>query len=199
MGSANRGPIYQAFKRLIELKINEPVFEGDYAISPDGNNIRQRIYIFNNSLPTTQLRNVVVLANFSVAQQNVNPSFPFTGTWYNLMDNTPFVVTNTTAPISIPAGGFRIYGNQQALLNIDSIEDIQALVASPNPTSNSFALNKAVANIEVYNIRGQQVKVFSDSYDAEYNFDISDLTPGVYIVKATDAFNRTSSVKLVKN
>ncbi len=199
LGSANRGPIYQAFKRLIELKINEPVFEGDYAISPDGNNIRQRIYIFNNALPTTQLRNVVVLANFSVAQQNINPSFPFTGTWYNLMDNTQLVVTNTTAPISIPAGGFRVYGNQQALLNVDSFEDIQALVASPNPTTNSFALNKAVADVQIYNIRGQQVKSFSNSYDAEFSFDISDLTPGIYIVKATDAFNRTSSVKLVKN
>ena len=60
---------------MIKLKTTEPVFMGDHAISPDANNVKQRIYIYDNSIPTSQLRNVVVIANFSVANLTINPSF----------------------------------------------------------------------------------------------------------------------------
>jgi hypothetical protein len=33
--------------------------------------------------------------------------FPYTGTWYNLMDNTTINVTDASAPITIEAGGFK--------------------------------------------------------------------------------------------
>src|SRR5690606_19314 len=78
LANSQRAQIYNDWSKMIQLKIQEPVFEGNYAISPDGNNIRQRIYIYDDALPSTQLKNVVVLANFSVAAQNVNPSFPYT-------------------------------------------------------------------------------------------------------------------------
>ena len=37
---------------------------------------------------STQLKNVVVLTNFDVTAQNVTPSFPYDGVWYDLMDTT---------------------------------------------------------------------------------------------------------------
>ncbi len=58
-----------------------------------------------------QLKNVVILANFSVHQLKMStPDFPYTGTWYDLMDgtgSTSINVTSTTDQISIPAGGFQ--------------------------------------------------------------------------------------------
>jgi hypothetical protein len=32
---------------------------------------------------------------------------PYTGTWYNLMDNTTIVVTDVNAPLTIEAGGYQ--------------------------------------------------------------------------------------------
>ena len=76
-----RAKIYNDWAKMNALKINEPVFEGNYALSADGtnnNSIKQRLYVFDNSLPSTQLKNVVVLTNFSVANLTVIPSFPYT-------------------------------------------------------------------------------------------------------------------------
>ena len=42
-----RGKIYSDWSRFIDLKKNEPVFEGNYAISPNGSALKQRIYIFD--------------------------------------------------------------------------------------------------------------------------------------------------------
>jgi hypothetical protein len=59
----------------------------------------------------------LVLANFDVTASAVSTSLPYTGTWYNLMDNSTINVTNTSSPISVEAGGFRIYGNKVAIQN----------------------------------------------------------------------------------
>jgi len=96
-----RNSVYNTYAKLNALKISQPVFNGAYSISPNGNNIRQRIYVFDNSLPASQLKNVVILANFSVANQNITPDFPYTGTWYDLMAETPLNVTSTTAQITL--------------------------------------------------------------------------------------------------
>ncbi|MBP8157475.1 MAG: T9SS type A sorting domain-containing protein [Flavobacterium sp.] len=196
--TANRLQIYNDWKKFIQLKINEPVFEGDYAISPDANNIRQRVYVYNNSFPSTQLKNVVIIANFSVAAQSINPSFPYTGNWYNLMDNSVYNVTNTTATISLPPGGFRVYGNQPATLSNEDFNTIQSVSLYPNPASSSFSIKGQVSKVEVYSITGQRVKSFENISDEAYQFDINELNRGVYLVKAFDLNNNSSTMKLIK-
>jgi hypothetical protein len=44
-----------------------------------------RIDIFSTNIPTSALRNVIVLANFDVVSQTVNTNFPFAGNWVDLM------------------------------------------------------------------------------------------------------------------
>jgi Alpha amylase, catalytic domain/Secretion system C-terminal sorting domain len=198
LATANRLQIYNDWKRLIQLKIDEPVFEGDYSISPDVSNIRQRVYVYNNSFPSTQLKNVVIIANFSVAVQSINPSFPYTGNWYNLMDNTLYNVTNATATISLPAGGFRVYGNQPATLNADEFSALNKISLSPNPTSGLFSINGEVAKVQVFSITGQLVKSFNTIAPENYQFDINDLNRGIYLVKAFDANNNSKTMKLIK-
>lgn len=199
MTSPNRQQVYNDWKRLIQLKINEPVFEGDYAISTDGSNIRQRIYIFDNALPSNTLKNVVVIANMSVASQNINPSFPYTGTWYNLMDNTPVNVTNATATITLAPGTFRVYGNQPAnTLGNDDYNALANVSLYPNPTSSTFSIKGQVYKVEVYSITGQRVKLYENITSEDYQFDINDLNSGIYLVKAFDGNNNSSTMKLIK-
>ena len=185
---------------MINLKISEPVFEGDYSISPDaGDNLKQRIYIFDNALPISTLKNVVVLANFYTSNININPSFPFVGTWYNLMDNTSINVTDVNATLSIPAGQCLIYGNQPATnLANKTFEFNNAIAIYPNPTSTNFVLNSFVSKVNLYSITGQLVKEFNGGFDGSYNFDIQDLISGIYIVKVTDENKVEKSFKLIK-
>lgn len=195
--SSERGPIYNAYAKFISLKLNEPVFNGSYDISPDANNTKQRIYVYDNTLPATQLKNVVILANFSVANQNINPSFPYTGTWYNLMDNTSINVSSTTAQIAIPSGQYRIYGNKPALLD-NSEFDITKAALFPNPSSNFFQINIPTKKVAIYSITGQLVKEFKGGFDSNYSFLIEGLNQGIYLVKVTDENDNHTSIKLIK-
>jgi glutamyl/glutaminyl-tRNA synthetase len=90
-----------------------------------------------------------VLTNFNVNSINVTPNFPYTGTWYNLMDNTPINVTSTTGPINIEAGGFRVYGNQLPNLSNNEFEPLSKVTLAPNPTSSYFTINSDVTKVEI--------------------------------------------------
>ena len=193
-GVSQRAKIYTDWAKMISLKTSNPVFNGNYAISPNGNNIRQRIYIFDTAL--TGLNSVVILANFSVASQNVTPDFPFAGTWYNLMDNTPISVSSTTTPITIESGGFRIYGNQPALAN-EEFNKINFVNLSPNPASTYFTLNTNVSKVQIFSLTGQLVKTYNNQSE-EFQYSISDLNQGIYLVKITDENNREKALKLIK-
>ena len=196
LGVAQRSKIYNDYAKMIDLKKNNPVFNGSYAISPDSNNIRQRVYVYDNSLPASQLKNVVILANFSVASQNIIPDFPYTGTWVNLMDNTTINVTSTTATIAIESGGFRIYGNQAALAN-DEFSGVNNLSLSPNPAATYFTLNGDAEKVEIFSITGQLVKSFSN-LTINDQYSIADLNQGIYLVRVVDLNNRQKTMKLIK-
>jgi glycosidase len=199
LGVAQRAKIYNDWAKMISLKINEPVFEGNYTITPDANNVKQRIYIYDNALPSTQLKNVVVLCNFSVANLTMIPAFPYTGTWYNLMDNTSINVTDVNAAIAINSGQFLIYGNKVATtLATTDLENTKELSLSPNPTSNYFTINASTSKVQIFSLTGQLVKSFVNNFTNESQFEISDLNKGIYLVKATDQSNRESTLKLIK-
>lgn len=197
MGVPARRRIYDEWAKMILLKRSEPVFRSSYAISPDGSNLRQRIYVWNDNLPANQLRNVVIIANFAVTAQNVNPSFPYGGTWYNLMDETPFQVTNTQATINLQPGEYRIFGNQLAVLSNESVEDIAAFQVYPNPTTDAFYVNAPTSTVEVFTITGQLVKSFKGEFPSAQAFSVQGMQKGIYMVRVKDKNNRENTLKLV--
>ena len=74
---------------------------------------RPRFDVWTSKQPSATLSYVMVHANFSNSDQIFTSNFPYTGTWYNLMDNSPLLVTSTTQNMTLPAnGGYLIYGNQ---------------------------------------------------------------------------------------
>ena len=193
-----RGAIYSQYARMITLKTNEAVFNGDYSISPDsGDNLRQRIYVYDNSLPTTQLKNVVILANFSVNSQNINPNFPYTGTWYDLMTDAPYVVTNTTTAISIPSGQFRIFGNQPSTLSTSEFEANDKVLVYPNPAKSNLHLSLDANKVAIYTITGQLVKNFN-SVKANQSLPIEDIQKGIYFITVTNSDNTITKTKFSK-
>jgi 1,4-alpha-glucan branching enzyme len=198
LGNANRSPIYNDWAKMIDLKNTQPVFSGDYNLVSGAANLTPKLYVFDASIPASQLSNVVVLTNFDVISQNVVPNFPFTGTWYNLMDSTTINVANTTATITIPPGGYRVFGNQMATLGTQDFEATKSILMYPNPVKNSFLLSDAVASVTIYNVTGQKVKTFQGNFDTNHVFNINDLKRGVYLVKITGDNNRLSTIKLVK-
>lgn len=195
LGITQRVKIYNDWAKMIDMKKNNAVFNGSYAISPNASNLKQRVYVYDNSLPASQLKNVVILANFDVTSQAITPDFPYTGSWYNLMDNTALNVTNTASTITIEAGGFRIYGNHAAL-GTEDFSKINYVALSPNPASTYFTLNTDVSKVEIYSITGQLVKSYEGQVENN-EYSISDLNTGLYLVKVSDN-NHEKTMKLIK-
>jgi 1,4-alpha-glucan branching enzyme len=193
-----RSQIYNDWARMNALKISEPVFEGDYDIS--SGTFTPKIFIFNTSLPSDQLRNVIVYANFGVNNATVSTDFPYGGTWYDLMDESnSTTIDGATANITLQPGEFRILGNAPpATLSIDNVNSLDKLAIYPNPANTEFSLNTQTTEISVIDITGKQVKLFKGDFNAGKIFDISDLNTGIYIVKASNNNGQSSTSKLVK-
>lgn len=199
LADAVRGSVYDDWSKLHKLKTDEPVFEGDYTMT--SGNFTPRIDVFDNSIPDTELKNVIILANFDVVSQTVNTNFPggVTTTWYDLMDPTGnTTVANSTTSITIPAGQFRILGNKPS--NVLSVEDeaLFGFTIYPNPSHDSFSINTNVSDIEIYDLTGKIVKAYRGDFTKSDTFDISTLNTGMYIIKVENDNNQTKTTKLVK-
>ncbi|WP_044402126.1 alpha-amylase family glycosyl hydrolase [Lacinutrix sp. Hel_I_90] len=202
LADANRSQVYNDYARINALKINEPVFEGDYEILPDGNNIRQRIYVWDDTLPAATLKNVVVLANFSVANLSIVPNFPYTGRWYDLMDptgNTFVDVTNTSDPINVSAGQFKMYGNAQPqTLSTTAFASNDNVALYPNPAQTAFSINKDVKKLSIYDVSGKLIKTFKGNFTKASAFNIENISKGLYLVQIENELGATTTTKLIK-
>ncbi|MEO7977798.1 alpha-amylase family glycosyl hydrolase [Flavobacterium sp.] len=197
LGNSARSQIYNDWSKMITMKITEPVFSGTVSIA-DVSNLYPNIKITNANLAASQLKDVLILANFNVTAQNVATGFSYPGAWYNLMDNTTINVTDVNATINLGPGEYRIYGNKQANLAIADFEKGNAVSLYPNPVSNYFTLNIPVIKVEVYSISGQLVKSFMANRNTDYQFGVSDLKTGLYVIKAFDNNDKIQVLKFIK-
>jgi hypothetical protein len=197
LGNSNRNKIYNDWAKMITLKKTEPVFSGTATI-PNTNSLTVNIKITNSSLTSEQLKDVLILANFDTTAQNVATGFPYTGTWYNLMDNTTIAVTDVNAAVNLPAGEYRIYGNKVANLAIDDFEKGNSVSLYPNPVSDYFTLNAGFTKVQIYSVSGQLVKSFNANAASDFQFGVSELQTGLYIVKASDENHKTQVMKFIK-
>ncbi|MFH6998253.1 alpha-amylase family glycosyl hydrolase [Flavobacterium sp. FlaQc-57] len=197
LGNSNRGKIYNDWAKMITLKTTEPVFLGTPTIA-SASSLSVNIKITNANLSSAQLKDVLIVANFDTTAKNVPTGFQYTGTWYNLMDNSTINVTDVNATINIPAGEYRIYGNKVANLAIEDFEKGNTISLYPNPVSNYFTLNITTNKVQIYAVSGQLVKSFSTNGNADFQFNVSDLKTGLYLVKALDENGKNQVMKLIK-
>lgn len=197
-GDPNRSQVFNDYARINALKTTEAVFEGDYSI--DSGDLTPRIFIYDDALPATQLKNVVVLANFDLTAQNIVPDFPYTGTWYDLMDetgNTSINVTNTTATITLQPGEFKIYGNQTSTLNSNEFT-LDKITVYPNPVDHSFSVNASIDILNVYDVTGKLVAEYAGGFEKGHVFNVSNLKQGIYLLELKNNIGQKHTTKLVK-
>ncbi len=185
--------VYNTWSQILNIKMSNPLFSTTTFTVQSGN-LTPRLDIWDDSIAPTALKNVIVLANFDVVSKTVVTNFPFTGTWYNLMDGT--TIAGTVESITLQPGEYRIFGNQPAVLSNEQFSTTKASLY-PNPATSQFSLNLPAQKVEIYAITGQLVKTFGATA-AGSNFDVSSLTRGIYMVKVTDANNAQSTTKLIK-
>jgi len=190
-----RRSLFKTTQALIALKRLEPVFSVDNGAFTIGGIAMKRIVLQHST------RNVVVLGNFSVATGNITPNFTGTGKWYEFFTGDSITVNNTTEPISLSAGEYRIYSNvkwaytPEGYANLVSNQDVVETTTEarifPNPSSSGCTiqlpyLTDGPGDIVVYNTSGKQVlkhEVEIGGGMAFLDFAGTGLTTGLYHVQ----------------
>jgi len=188
----NRKRLYDINASLINLKLNHDVFRTtDFNFTLNGKVKRIRL---NDST-----MNAVVLGNFDVISNEINPAFQNTGIWYEFFTGDTLDVVNASEKITLQAGEYRLYTNQPvntpSITNTTSFE-VEALKAKifPNPAHDfvnvEFTLTKReTVNMTIYNLNGQVMKTVSEGQlpmgEQQLQVNISDLPYGNYILQIT--------------
>ncbi|MEZ4686909.1 MAG: alpha-amylase family glycosyl hydrolase [Bacteroidia bacterium] len=97
-----RQRLYKIWGALAKLRRAEPAFETQN-FSLDVGGSMKRISLNHPDM------NVTVLGNFDKSTGNITPNFQQVGTWYEYFSGDSISVANTTTPISLAAGEYRLY------------------------------------------------------------------------------------------
>jgi hypothetical protein len=113
------------------------------------------------------------------------------------MDNVT-TISNSTTSISIPAGQFRILGNQPSTLAVDEFSLNRQVAIYPNPVTDTFTIKTNVTSLNIYDITGKLVIEFRGQFRAGEEFNISNLNKGIYLIELKNEVGQKSNSKLIK-
>ena len=197
---AKRKRLYNVTSSLVDLHKSYPVFQtGAYVSSDLASNNGKAFHLSDNDMQVT------ILGNFYIDDFDVTPNFQKTGKWYNFFKGDSITVTNTSTPITLKAGEYRIYTTKQLkkpiggytyFTGVNGIDaTINAFSVSPNPVSagKNLTVNFSLANdlslsFKITNILGETVyqsnenKYVTGQHTEQIN---ANLNSGVYFVSAS--------------
>ena len=121
------------------------------------------------------------------------------------MDNsgeTYYDITNTSLPITIEPGSFKIYGNvavTENSLTSDDLNFIDYVEMYPNPSQNFIYFNNDLNQVQILDLNLKFVSKKINSYKRGEKINISNLDNGLYFVKIESNNNIIKYFKLLKN
>lgn len=203
----DRKNLYNNFAALIALKKNNPAFSSDnYSLYQAGK--AKRVNIQHADM------DVVVLGNFDLSPQTIDPNFTKTGTWYEFFKGTTLDVTaaSQNTPISLMQGEYRLYTSKQVTRPsfLTGIEDAAAddrnagllFDVYPNPFAEEAQISFTGENayqphtVEIFSADGARVRIIAcPAGISELPLDGADFSGGIYYVRVTSG--RLYSVKKV--
>jgi len=83
-------------------------------------------------------------------------------------------------------------------LGIEDFESNLDLTVYSNFENNTFSINKAVSELQLFDLSGKLVKEFKGDFTKGESFDISTLTRSLYILKITNNSGQQQATKLLK-
>ena len=212
----SRRKLYKVFKALIKLRREYPVFHSadtDVSLSVSSSTGKKRIRLSHSEM------NAVIIGNFGVTGQSIDPQFYHTGMWYDYFSGDSVDVQIANEQISLLPGEFHIYTDsfieppEQGILSnskdeILTPDEFSIKQNYPNPFNPKTTIRFNVAAIrssqlQIYDITGRLVEILIDEplVPGEYSiqWDGSALSSGVYFARLTsDAKTKTIKMILLK-
>lgn len=209
LSEPRRLSLFRHHQALIAVKRVEPVFSSTQVALTVGGIAMKRIVLQHAT------RNVVVLGNFGVTEGNITPNFTGTGIWYDFFTGAALNVANTTDPILLQPGEYRMYSNnpwltpEEYVLILDNKKPQTAsaqLMVFPNPATESVMIQlpyllEGKADIKLFDHMGKEVMARSEELTGGYcslNWSDRKLAPGMYHCQVVTG-KRKFSTKIVVN
>ena len=194
----NRKDLYDMYSKLIKIRNKNEIFrsaETSVQLSLDNPNGLKRIGLSHSTM------SAIIIGNFGVETQLINPSFYYSATWYNDFNGEIIEITDTQAEIELAPGEFRIFTNKhlQGIEVEDNGDDTLPTALSlsqnyPNPFNSVTTIKYTIPFVEtlhakslqlkIYNILGNEIAMLVNenqpSGEYEINFDASFLGNGIY-------------------
>jgi pullulanase/glycogen debranching enzyme len=186
-----RERLYHHVSDLLRLRRTYDVFTDGSATMSSGNSLLQQIVLKNEPYTATPVNagemNVVIAANFDLAEQDMAVAFPHTGTWYDYYrGGATLDVAAATRVVRLTAGDFKLYTDvpieSPVITHAEhSIEkDIRIY---PNPVRDKLVIISGTASI-------QEVSFFSNIGSSlilnrldDSTWDVSHLPPGLFVAE----------------
>lgn len=195
---------FNYYKTLVKQRLNNPaLYQGQLKKLFRYDGAKTLVYGFED---TTTNSKVMVVANLHPFNQTpTNVPWLGSGTWYDVFDQSQFVVSGSSVVASFPINAFtaKVYSNKtNAQLGITSVKQTDGNVPTqfllsqnyPNPFNPSTTINYQIPNngfvtLKVYDMLGREVATLvnevqpAGSYTAR--FSGANLSSGVYFYKLT--------------
>ena len=208
-----RRNLYKTFQALIHLRKQYPVFHSaatEVDLSVSSSTGKKRIRLSHSDMKA------IILGNFNVVGQTINPQFFNTGIWYDYFSGDSIEVTDINETIDLEPGKFHIYTD----LYIDPPEQgILSNAKDDSFTPHEFRLNQNFPNpfnpnttilfsverdrgtsLRIYDITGRLVETLIDEQlkpgEYEINWNGSSHPSGVYFVRLSAA-EKTQTTKIM--
>jgi choice-of-anchor B domain-containing protein len=180
--------------------LDNPVFKADYfgpteAIDHNGYTLNNEFYLANYSaglrlINTSNIGSGILneIAFFDTYPDN--NAAVFNGAW----SNYPYFASGSVIISDIDRGLFIVRKN--ASLGVADFTG-KSFRISPNPASSEVSVNAdtAIESIIVSDMLGKKVRTYSNISGNDFTFDVSSLSPGVYLIQ----INNTIIQKLIKS
>lgn len=189
LDNPNRKAIYDTWSKLIDLKLSEPIFKtNNFTIDANKTTGLKSIHLTDANAIGDAIKNVSIIGNFGLVDQNIDPKFQHVGTWYNLLNkNLPFEVSTVNGTITLKPGEFIIYGDKPFIAPNDLDSDG---VTNNNDTCNNTPLGTTVDvnGCEVFSLPSNNfsIQTLSETCRNSNNGSIN--------ISATENFNYNISV-----
>ncbi len=213
MENPDRVKLYKVFQALIKLRKENPVFHSadtDVSLSVGSSTGKKRIRLAHSNM------NVVIIGNFGVAGQSIDPQFYHSGRWYDYFSGDSINVQNTNENIFLLPGEFHIYTDrfieppEQGILSnlrgeIFTPYEFSINQNYPNPFNPKTTIRFSVAathmsQLQIYDITGRLVSTVIDEplSPGEYaiQWDGSVFSSGIYFARLTSG-SKTKTVKMI--
>lgn len=190
--------LFDVYSAMLRLRDQFPVFtSGTESLNLSG-------AVKSIQLATDE-HHISLIGNFDVESLTIDAPFQHTGTWYEFFTGAEYAVSSTTQAITLAAGEYRLYSDQQLPAFKDLATDVETspqaetgIILFPNPTNELVHITSDtdIESVQLFNLQGKLLQQSLPQTNS-LELDVRGLPAGIYLLRMNNGAQSVQK-KLIK-